>query len=217
MKKPYYTHDEPFYDGLDYSVFYTLNLPIEPWISGLDIQKDVVDKISWHKPYRQWLINTPDLISDEYQYFVKDLGLKLMANQLVFACQEGHIGYRHRDIHPYHHWHWDDAYNSAAINYYLTPATGSMDFWDLGRGGEIIEVETRTHYESGTEHNDSKIISSWTGQDNRAPALVRTEAPHQGKNLEGPGPRVVLTLRFELNPIWWQVRAAFMPYIIQGY
>lgn len=212
-----YTHNEPIFEGLDYSVFYTLDLPITPWVDGIDIQKDIIDKIEWTSPYRQWITPTNELISKDYQYFIKDLGLKLMDGVLLFALQQGHTGYRHRDVHPFTHWHWDDAYNSAALNYLMSPSTGSLDFWDLDRGGDIIEVETKTQYELGIEHKDTEIISSWTGQDNRVPVLIRTEAPHQAKNLEGPGPRVVLTLRFELNPIWWQVRAAFMPFIIKGY
>ena len=213
----HYTHGQPVFPGVDYNVFYTLNLPVEPWIEGLDLQKDIIDKIDWHKPYRQWIVRPDEVVSKEYQYFIKDLGLKLMDYQLMFALQKGHIGYRHRDIHPYKHRYWDDAYNSAALNYLISPTIGSLDYWDLERGGDIVDVETNTQYELGTEHLDTKIIASWTGQDNRAPVLIRTEAPHQANNLNGDGPRIAFTLRFELNPIWWMVRAAFMPYVIQGY
>jgi len=212
-----YTHDAPKVDGIDYSLMYTLNLPVNPWIKGIDVQKDIIDTISWHRPYRQWLVPTVEIISEEYQYFIKDLGLKLMSSLLLFGCQEGYTGYRHRDIHPYKHWHWGNAYNYAALNYLLTPAVGSLDFWDLEEGGEVIDTETHTQYEIGLEHPNSKIITSWNGQDNKAPVLVRTEAVHQATNLTGPGPRVTLTLRFELNPIWWMVREAFMPYAIKGY
>jgi hypothetical protein len=212
-----YTHNTPPVDGVDYNLIYTLNLPVDPWIKGIDVQKDVIEKINWVRPYRQWLVPTIEIISDEYQYFIKDLGLKLMSGLLLFGCQEGYKGYRHRDIHPYKRWHWGNAYNSAALNYLLTPATGSLDFWDMDEGGEIKDTETYTQYELGSEHSNSKIITSWTGQDNRAPVLVRTEAVHQAVNLIGPGPRVTLTLRFELNPIWWMVRDAFMPYTINGY
>lgn len=213
----YYTHDEPVYDGVDYSVFYTLNLPVDPWRKDIDVQKDIVDSIIWHKPYRQWTTFTQEVISDDYQYFTKDLGLKLMDRVLIFALQPGHSGYRHRDIHPYKWWWWDDAYVSAALNYIVSPTIGSLDFWDMNKGGDIIDCESKTQYETGVETENTKIIANWTGQDNRAPVLVRTEAPHQANNLSGEGPRITLTLRYELNPIWWQVRAAFMPYIIQGY
>lgn len=213
----YYTHGEPIYDSLDYSVLYTLNLPVTPWAKGIDVQKDIIDSISWHKPYRQWMVQTKEVISEEYQYFIKDLGIKLMDQLIMFGLQPGHIGYRHRDVHPYPHWWWDDPYNSAALNYLVSPTVGSLNFWDMDRGGEIIDVETQTQYESGIENENTKIIASWTGQDNRAPVLIRTEAPHQANNLNGEGPRITLTLRFELNPIWWQVRDAFKPFIIQGY
>ena len=215
----YYTHGETIHEGLDYNVFYTLNLPVDPWVEGLDIdiQKDIIDKLDWHKPYRQWLIKTDEYVSKEYQYFMKDHAIKLMDHQLMFALKPGHIGYRHRDIHPYKKWHWDDPYNSAALNYLIGPSVGRLDFWDMERGGEIIDVESNTQYEVGIENNNSKIIASWTGQDNKAPVLIRTEAPHQANNLDSTGHRITATFRFELNPIWWQVRDALQPYIIKGY
>jgi hypothetical protein len=213
----YYTHDEPIHPEADYSVFYTLNFPVSPWIAGLDFQKDIIDKISWHRPYRQWVVNTNDIVSKEFQDFCKDRGLKLMEPQLLFALQQGHTGYRHRDIHPVKHWWWDDPYNSAALNFLISPAIGSLDFWDMKKGGDIVDVETDTQYEVGIAQPEDKIIASWQGQDNNAPILNRTEAPHQASNLLGPGPRVTITLRFELNPIWWMVRSAFEPYFIKGY
>lgn len=212
-----YSHNEAIIPGIDYSLFYTLNLPIKPFIEGIDVQKDIIDKIEWHRPYRQWIVPTNDLISKDYQYFIKNLGLKLMDGVLLFGLQQNHAGYRHRDVHPYKHWHWDHSYNSAAINYLISPSIGSLDFWDLHQGGDMIETESSTPYESGVEHSHSKIITSWTGQDNLAPVLIRTEAVHQATNYNGTGPRVTLTLRFELNPIWWMARIAFMPYVIKGY
>lgn len=212
-----YTYGEEKLSNIDYSLFYTLKLPVTPFKKEIDIQKDIIDKINWHKPYRQWLIDTDDFISREYQDFIKDQGLKLMTKTLMFGLQEGHTGYRHRDIHVHKHWHWGNPYNAASINYLLTPATGTLDFWDLKEGGEFLDTETDTQYEIGLEHEHSKILTSWTGQDNRAPVLIRTEAVHQATNLVGPGPRVTLTLRFELNPIWWMARCAFMPYVISSY
>ena len=212
-----YTHGAPTIPGIDYNLFYTLKLPVDPWIKGLDVQKDIVDKIDWFLPYRVFVLDTKDIISDEYQYFIKDLGIKLMNEQLFFACQEGYVGYRHRDIHFHKNWHWGNPYNMAALNYLLTPATGSLDLWDMDEGGEIRNTETYLQYQLGTEHSNSKIMTSWTGQEDRAPILVRTEAVHQATNLTGPGPRVTLTIRFALNPIWWMVREAFKPYMIKGY
>lgn len=212
-----YTHGQEPIPGIPYNLFYTLNLPVEPFKSNIDVQKDIVDTISWHRPYRQWAVLTKDIISYEYDQFIKELGLRLTDHTLIFACQEGYTGYRHRDVHPNKEWYWDDMYNSAAINYLLTPATGALDFWDLHEGGEVVDTECQTQYESGITHEHSGIITTWNGQDNRAPTLIRTEAVHQASNLTGPGPRVTLTLRFHLNPIWWMVRAAFMPYAINGY
>lgn len=210
-------HGEELIEGVPYFLFYTLNLPVQPFKNDIDVQKDIIDTIDWYKPYRQWLMKTDDIISKDYKEFIYDLGLKLTSLSLLFGCQQGYQGYRHRDIHPRQDWWYEHSYNSAALNYLLTPATGSLDFWDVDQGGETIVTETKTEYEIGIEHDNSKIITSWTGQDNRAPTLIRTEAVHQASNLTGPGPRVVLTLRFELNPIWWMARTAFMPFAINGY
>ena len=212
-----YSYGEEKAQNIDYSLFYTLQLPVEPFKKDLDIQSDIIDKIEWQSPYRQWLMKTDDVVSKEYKEFIYDLGLKLTSLSLLFGCKEGHKGYRHRDIHPRQDWWYENSYNSAALNYLLTPAKGSLDFWDVHQGGDIITTETATEYESGTDHENSKIITSWTGQDNGAPTLIRTEAVHQASNLTGPGSRVTLTLRFELNPIWWMARAAFMPFVINAY
>lgn len=223
-----YTHGAPTIPNIDYNLFYTLKLPVDPWIKGIDVQKDIVDKIDWFLPYRVFTLDTHEIISDEYQYFIKDLGIKLMPVQLFFACQEGYVGYRHRDIHFHKNWHWGNPYNAAALNYLLTPAIGSLDLWDMDEGGEIVGTEAYLQhvleskkrpleYQLGKEHSNSKIMISWTGQEDKAPILIRTEAIHQATNLIGPGPRVVLTLRFQLNPIWWMVRDAFKPYMIKGY
>lgn len=212
-----YTHGQETIPGLPYDLFYTLNLPIQPFRKDVDVDKDIVQTIDWYRPYRQWILDTDSIISKDYQEFTKDLGLKIISGCLLFGLQEGHAGYRHRDVHPNIYWHWDDKYNSAAINYLLTPTAGQLDFWDMYEGGDVIDTESNTQYESGIEHDNTNIITTWNGQDNHAPVLIRTEAVHQASNLKGPGPRVTLTIRFQLNPIWWMVREAYRPYFINGY
>ncbi len=212
-----YSYGEPIDPNTPYDLFYTLNLPVSPWKKDLDLQSDIVDKIDWHRPYRNWLVDTEDYISKEFHEFCYSIGLKLTTKQLFFACKEGYKGFRHRDVHIYPHWHWGNPYNCAALNFLLTPTAGCLDFLDVREGGEILDTECNTQYEVGVDHDHTKIITSWTGQDNLSPTLVRTEAAHQASNLQGPGPRVTFTVRFHLNPIWWMVRAAFEPYFIRGY
>jgi hypothetical protein len=212
-----YSYGEPVIPDVPYHLFYTLDLPVGPWRKDIDVKKDIVDKIEWYKPYRQWLVDTDDIISNEYKDFCYSLGLRLMDKQLFFACQEGYKGYRHRDVHVVKAWGWGTPYNSSALNYLLTPAIGSLDFWDLKEGGSILDTESDTQYEVGIEHDNSNIITRWTGQDNAAPVLLRTEAAHQATNFTGPGPRVTLTLRFHLNPHWYMTTTAFSPFFINGY
>lgn len=202
-----------------YHLFYTLDLPLSPWRPGFDAESEVLSKIDWSKPYRQWLVPLDNLINPEFSRWLSSQGLVPIDQILFFGCQQGHQGYRHRDIHPWKPWHWwQSPYCSAALNFLLTPpAVGQLDFWDIKPGGDLISTETLSEYETGQASEEDHVIASWHGQDNGAPVLIRTEAAHQAVNARGPGPRVVATIRFKLNPHWWMARVALEDWFIQGY
>ena len=40
-----YSYGEEKVQNIDYSLFYTLQLPVEPFKKDLDIQSDIIDKI----------------------------------------------------------------------------------------------------------------------------------------------------------------------------
>jgi hypothetical protein len=190
--------------------WHTVRLPVDMFRTDIDFERDHMQHWDYlpYKGYKSMTFKLEEFVREEFMSWFWHLGLPLMPWQMLFATAPGYQGYLHKDTHPFQQWNGRHCH--ATLNYHLTKTTGSLVWYDCPEQGEDWTTESGTPAERYALEG-RREIGRWQGPE---PALCRVDQAHISDNLMGTEPRVVVSLRFILNPDWDHVLEKLRPWIV---